>query len=207
MIHSITPERACKPETDVRKCAGVIFDATDIDYLVRTFDLSQLKAELHRAEVELAVCRQHEATGSPDQVYWAGYSAALRLSVSIAQTCASTVTPRFARHQPKMPIGRNSRRTERADVVKERLPRAADVRSGTDILEVIGGHVRLSKSGKNLRGLCPFHSEKNPSFTVYPDQQRWYCYGCCKGGDVFTFIQLTHALDFREAVRYLAGER
>ena len=80
------------------------------------------------------------------------------------------------------------------DEVKERL----------DIIEVIGRHVHLQKSGRNFKGLCPFHTEKTPSFFVFPDTQGWHCFGCQKGGDVFTFVTEFEGLDFRTALEELA---
>ena len=65
-------------------------------------------------------------------------------------------------------------------------------------------HLRLQKAGRDLKGLCPFHSEKTPSFYVSPEKQLWHCYGCQKGGDHFTFIQDIEHLDFRGALRLLA---
>ena len=64
-----------------------------------------------------------------------------------------------------------------------------DVKQKTDIIEVIGQFTTLKKAGRTYRGLCPFHSEKAPSFFVYPEQQSWHCFGACStGGDVFAFI-------------------
>ncbi len=78
------------------------------------------------------------------------------------------------------------------------------VRMASDIVAVISNHVTLQRSGRTLKGLCPFHREKTPSFTVMPDQQRWRCYGCGLYGDVFTFIMQLEQLTFPEAVRLLA---
>jgi len=78
------------------------------------------------------------------------------------------------------------------------------VRARTDIVEVVSGHVLLKKAGKNYLGLCPFHSEKTPSFTVSPDKQLFYCFGCQEGGDVFTFLEKKEGMSFREALEYLA---
>lgn len=72
-----------------------------------------------------------------------------------------------------------------------------------EILGVIQQHTTLRKASKNYTGLCPFHSEKSPSFTVDPNRQRFKCFGCGEGGDVFDFIQKLHGTDFRGALRLL----
>ena len=82
--------------------------------------------------------------------------------------------------------------------VKEEIRRVAD------IVEVIGRVVHLKKAGQNYLGLCPFHSEKTPSFTVSPSKQIFHCFGCRKGGDVFTFWMEYHNVSFPEAMRDLA---
>jgi len=74
------------------------------------------------------------------------------------------------------------------------------IKDHLDVAEVIGRTVQLQRAGRNLRGLCPFHSEKTPSFYVFPDSQRWQCFGCNKGGDIFTFVMETQGLDFRGAL-------
>jgi DNA primase len=81
-----------------------------------------------------------------------------------------------------------------------------DVRRASDIVDVIGGYVQLKKRGKNYLGLCPFHQEKTPSFSVSPEKQMYYCFGCGVGGNVFTFIMERDKVSFVEAVRVL-GER
>jgi DNA primase len=80
-----------------------------------------------------------------------------------------------------------------------------DIKQKTDIIEVISQFTTLKKSGRTFRGLCPFHSEKAPSFFVYPEQQSWHCFGACNtGGDVFAFIMKKHNIGFGEALRLLA---
>lgn len=80
-----------------------------------------------------------------------------------------------------------------------------DIKQKTDIAEVIGQYTRLTRSGKTLKGLCPFHSEKHGSFFVYPEQQSWHCFGACgTGGDVFSFIMKKEGCDFTEAKKSLA---
>ena len=78
------------------------------------------------------------------------------------------------------------------------------IRDSVDIVDVVSRFVTLSKTGQNLRGLCPFHQEKTPSFTVTPARQMFYCFGCGVGGDIFTFLMRKEGLEFLEAVRDLA---
>ena len=79
-----------------------------------------------------------------------------------------------------------------------------EVKQRTDIVEVIGQDITLTKAGRTFKGLCPFHAEKHPSFYVYPEQQSWHCFGCNNGGDVFSFIMKKQNIDFGEALRQLA---
>jgi DNA primase len=79
-----------------------------------------------------------------------------------------------------------------------------EIRDKADILSVISDYVQLKKVGQRYVGLCPFHSEKTPSFSVSPDRGFFHCFGCGQGGDVFTFIQLIERVEFPEALRMLA---
>ena len=78
------------------------------------------------------------------------------------------------------------------------------IKSRLDIVEIIGDYVRLTRRGKNFLGLCPFHNEKTPSFTVSPERQSWHCFGCGRGGDIFTFIMEHERMDFHQALEFLA---
>jgi DNA primase len=80
----------------------------------------------------------------------------------------------------------------------------AEIRHAVDIAEIISESVLLRKAGKNLVGLCPFHSEKTPSFTVSPDKQIFHCFGCGAGGNIFSFVMKRDGLQFGEAARMLA---
>ncbi len=79
-----------------------------------------------------------------------------------------------------------------------------EVRARIDIVSLIGEYVSLKKRGRNYVGLCPFHSEKTPSFTVSPDKQMFYCFGCQTGGDVFAFVMKKENVEFAEALTLLA---
>jgi DNA primase len=85
--------------------------------------------------------------------------------------------------------------SEVTDQIKERL----------SVAELISEYIKLEKAGSNYKALCPFHNEKSPSFMVNPDRNFWYCFGCQKGGDIFSFVQEMEGLGFREALERLAG--
>jgi DNA primase len=92
---------------------------------------------------------------------------------------------------------------------ESRVPVAVDdaverVRAASEITAVVGAHVTLKKAGRTWKGLCPFHQEKTPSFTVSPERQTYHCFGCGVGGDVFRFVQETEKVSFGEALRLLA---
>ncbi len=78
------------------------------------------------------------------------------------------------------------------------------VKARVDIADLVGARVNLRRAGKLLKGLCPFHQEKSPSFVVYPDEGRYHCFGCAKSGDAFTWLRDTQGLDFAEALKELA---
>lgn len=78
------------------------------------------------------------------------------------------------------------------------------IKDTADIAEVIGEHVSLKRAGATLKGLCPFHSEKTPSFTVNPERRIYHCFGCGEGGDVIRFVMNYHRLSFPEAIKELA---
>ena len=79
-----------------------------------------------------------------------------------------------------------------------------EIRTRNDIVDVISGYVRLQKKGSSYFGLCPFHNEKSPSFSVSRQKQMYYCFGCGAGGNVFTFLMEYENFSFVEAVKFLA---
>ena len=80
-----------------------------------------------------------------------------------------------------------------------------EIRARADILEVASEFVELKQAGKNYKGLCPFHSEKTPSFNVSQEKQFYHCFGCGKGGSVFNFLMEIESISFIDAVRKLAS--
>ncbi len=82
------------------------------------------------------------------------------------------------------------------DIIKERL----------DVVEFLKGYLQLNPSGKNFKGLCPFHREKTPSFMVSPERQGWHCFGCNIGGDIFGFVMKYENVEFGEALKILADK-
>ena len=79
-----------------------------------------------------------------------------------------------------------------------------EIKSRNDIVDVISSYVNLKRAGSNFQGLCPFHSEKTPSFTVFPATQGYYCFGCGAGGDVITFVRQSENLEYIPALEFLA---
>lgn len=86
------------------------------------------------------------------------------------------------------------------------IPVVEEIKDRLDIVEIIGRYVPLKKTGRNFKGLCPFHTEKTPSFIVFPEDGHYHCFGCGQSGDIFTFIMKMENLDFAAALRLLADQ-
>lgn len=81
----------------------------------------------------------------------------------------------------------------------------SQIKDKIDVADLIAEYIQLKPAGTNKKGLCPFHNEKSPSFMVSSERQNWHCFGCGKGGDIFSFIQEMEGMEFVEALRYLAN--
>lgn len=160
------------------------FDYYDVFYLANNLSVAQLRHEVNQAEIKTKVAeayRDTEYQTEDDLFPWADYAAACREAIK-------TIQQSIAKTQPK--------------------PGHMDteaIKAKNDIVSVIEQYTRLRKAGKNFTGRCPIHPDKNPSLTVYPDNQAWHCYGCNRGGDVISFIQAVENTDFRRAAAILGG--
>lgn len=84
------------------------------------------------------------------------------------------------------------------------MDQVQEIRDKTDVVTLLSEYIKVKQAGRNFKALCPFHSEKSPSFVISPERQIWHCFGCQKGGDVFTFLMEYEHLEFGEALRVLA---
>ncbi len=80
------------------------------------------------------------------------------------------------------------------------------VKRKIDVADLIGSYIPIKRAGRNFKANCPFHNEKSPSFVISPERQIWHCFGCAKGGDIFTFVEEYERMDFAEALKLLADK-
>jgi len=160
------------------------FDEVDTYYLANNLTAPKLRRELRCAEIKVAVDDAFQGTEFQNDAPfpWLDY----------AQCCQEAIVWQ-----------RSTKPTTKT------MPRHIDteaIKTRNDIVAVISGYTKLRKAGKNFTGCCPIHNEKHPSLTVYPDNQTWHCYGCNRGGDIFSFIQEIEHTDFRGAAAILGDK-
>lgn len=80
------------------------------------------------------------------------------------------------------------------------------IKQKIDVADLIGTYIPVKKAGRNFKANCPFHDEKSASFVISPERQIWHCFGCAKGGDIFTFVEEYERVDFSEALKLLADK-
>src|SRR4030042_6498194 len=81
-----------------------------------------------------------------------------------------------------------------------------EIKGRLGVVELIGEYLRLAKAGSNWKALCPFHNEKTPSFMVSEERGSWHCFGCAKGGDIFSFVMELEGIGFRESLEQMAAK-
>ncbi len=159
---------------------AAIFDASDVDYLVRNLSEHQLRQELYKHDVQFAFDINRDYPGWADP-FWLDYGKAVELALAIRS------------YKPKREI-KNPAYRESIESIKARY----------DLAQYIGQSIKLRKSGNRFTGLCPFHSDrKTPSLVVYPSQD-WHCFGCGAGGSVIDFVMKIENISVKEAIGRLA---
>ena len=143
---------------------------TDAQFLAARFSLRELKLEAHKAHI-------HARPDWDDFGYWCWYRDTVEQAITIKQQT-----------QPK-------------PIVKPGHIDIEEIKQHADIVAVMESYgIKLRKSGGNFKALCPFHKEKTPSFMVYPQENRYYCFGCQSNGDILSLVMQMENLTFRESV-------
>lgn len=159
--------------------AVIILTAHDVDYIVKSFPTAEIRDCIKTAWKHL-----NAETEWCWRAYYKDFILACKLAVTILQT-----------YEPKPTKISNKKHVD-----------VESLKAKNDILDIAGRYTKLNRAGANYRGLCPFHSERKPSFFVYPEQQTWHCFGACSsGGDIFTLVMKAESCDFKGAVQILSG--
>lgn len=156
----------------------------DAVYLSAELTIPKLRREIHHAELRDSVARFYADTeyATPDDLWpWADFARVCREAIEIIRASQPKATPHKGRVDPE------------------------DIKSRNDILSVVERYIKLRKAGRHFVGICPIHKDSRPSFTVYPENGTWHCYGCNQGGDVISFIQAVEHTDFRGAAAILGA--
>jgi hypothetical protein len=153
------------------------FDASDIDYLCTHFSNEQLRIEVRNAYKHL--------NGENDwkvRYFYDEYITACKLALNILGSYPRVI---YKFTQPRESI--------------------ESIKSRYDLVDYISQYVNLKKAGQRYYGICPFHSEKQPSFVIYANQQTWHCFGACNlGGDLITFVMKYENLTIKDAILKLS---
>jgi len=161
-----------------------LLDTKDVQYLARCRTIPDLRREIHAAELKDSVARFYGGTeyATPDDLFpWADHASVCKEAIEIIRAT-----------QPKPTLSKGRIDPE-------------DIKAQNDIVSVVESYIKLRKAGRVFVGVCPIHKDTSPSFTVYPVQQSWHCYGCNCGGDVIAFIQAVENTDFRGAAAILGA--
>jgi hypothetical protein len=160
------------------------FDLDDVVYMADHFSFEQIIREVRRSEFVEGYHGGCVDFNTREVVFEREYQALCRAALELLRS--RNAAPQYLAGDKVIDV----------NALKNRL----------DIISVIGRFVDLKKAGRTYKALCPFHSEKGPSFIVYPDKQNWHCYGACNtGGDIVKFVMQYQHCDFKRAIAILEG--
>jgi len=179
------PETSVTPSPRLTTCQ---FGPDDAEYIAKHLDPAQIRNELETALQKGYSASFYQGSRyeiSDDSYPWMDYADACREAIKIQRR-------------------RLNKAGAHRDCPSNRID-VEDLKRHLDIVDVIGHYVDLKKAGRSHKGLCPFHDEKTPSFTVSPERGTWHCFGACNdGGDVIKFIMLLENIDFKTAIGRLS---
>ena len=148
---------------------------TDAEILAARFNLAELRREAHHADVNCL-------PDWDDSGYWYWFRETVNEAITIKKQTQT---------KPKPIAGHIN---------------VESIKARADIVSILEGYgLKLKKAGHNFKACCPFHNEKTPSFTIYPDENRWHCFGCQADGDVFGFVMKIDNCGFKTAAAKVAG--